>query len=119
MKIEQFWHNGANYQQTPNVSNLLPEDKIIELYNWARDTRKPIETVQLHQTYFGPPVISITAVTPSEIEGRQTTTSRTFLVSLKDVTGELVSALRPFFNAENLEVLEVDKLSIHSEKSRR
>lgn len=120
MKIEQFRHDGANYEQTDGVSALLPEDKIIELYNLNRETRKPIEIVQLHQTYYSAPVISITTVQPTTTKddtGRETTQTHTFLISLKELTSELVSALRPFFHGK-MEPLEIGNISISTAENR-
>lgn len=117
MKIEQFRYgpkpnSGLHYEQTNGVSTLLPEDKIIELYNLGKDTHKPIEIMQLHQTYFGPPVISISFVEPTTDDmGRETTQNHTFLISLKDITNELLSALRPHFR-NGLEPLEIDKFTV-------
>lgn len=122
MKIEQFRYNGANYEQTDGVSTLLPEDKIIELYNLGKETRKPIEIVQLHQTYFGPPIISISFIEPTlDNNGRQTIENQTFLISLKEITNELLSTLRLHIhnNAEKLEPLEIDKFTISQSKESR
>ena len=109
MRIEQFRYNGANYEQTKGVSALLPEDKIIELYNLGKETRKPTEIVQLHQTYFGAPVISITFAQPAKDDnGRDTTQNHTFLISLKEVTKQLLYILRFYaYNDEKLETLEI------------
>lgn len=120
MSIEQFrygpkTHIGLQFEQTDGVSQLLPEDKIIELYNIGGQTRKPLEIVRLHQTYFGPPVITVTFVQPAmDDNGRDTVTNRTFLISLQDITNMLLTALRPFGQkeTEKLEPLEIGEFTI-------
>jgi hypothetical protein len=121
LRVEQFYYgpkpnSGLQYEQTSGVSTLLPEDKIIELYNIGDQTRKPIEVVQLHQTYFGPPIISVTFAEPTvDDTGRNTMRNRTFLISLKEITNELLHTLRPLSNLpleQKLEPLEIDKFTI-------
>lgn len=122
LKIHQLQYAPTgSYQQTDGVSTLLPEDKLIELYNIGNQTRKPMEVVQLHQTLYGAPIISVTYAAPTtDDKGRETTFNRTFLISLKDVTAMLVAALRPYFHVEpeKLEPLEIDQFAAHSKNSR-
>jgi hypothetical protein len=123
LKIHQLQYAPTgSYQQTDGVSALLPEDKLIELYNLGNQTRKPMEVVQLHQTLYGAPIITVTYAAPTidDGTGRETTFNRTFLISLKDVTAMLVEALRPYFHVEpeKLEPLEIGKFTVHSKTSR-
>ena len=100
MNIEQFSYGpkgntGLTYEQTAAVSTLLPESKIIELYNIGERTRKPIKDIQLHQNLMGEPVISVTYAGPThDKQGRATTYNHTFLISLKPLTQELSTLLQ-------------------------
>jgi hypothetical protein len=121
LKIQQLQYAPTgSYEQTDGVSALLPEDKLIELYNIGNQTRKPMEVVQLHQTLYGAPIITVTYAAPTtDDKGRETTFNRTFLISLKDITNELVEALRSYFHVdlENLEPLELDKFTVSPHKN--
>jgi hypothetical protein len=93
------------FEETKGASALLPEDKIIELYN----LHKPTENIQLHQPYCGSPVISITYVEAvMDDKGRETTQNRTFLISLRDLTNDLVPLLRTHVYDEKVEPLKLE-----------
>ena len=123
MKVEQIRYDSNSkplQSQTSGVSTMLPEDKIVDLYTLGRHTRKPLETVQLHQTVYGAPIISLTFASPAnDGKGRDSSYNRTFLVSLKDVTASLLEALRPFSQDKigRLEPLRIGKLTIHHANS--
>jgi hypothetical protein len=110
MKIEQFRYgpkdnSSMQFEETKGASALLPEDKIIELYN----LHKPTENIQLHQPYCGPPVISISYVEATmDDKGRETTQNRTFLISLRDITNELLVLLRDYVHTEKVEPLNLE-----------
>lgn len=116
MKVERLRSSdGAGFQQTSGVSSLLPESKILELYNIGANTRKPRVETHLHQLGYGSPVISITFAAPAfDSEGRNTTMNSTFLVSLMEVTQHLERALTPFYRdvAETLEPIEIGEFTV-------
>jgi hypothetical protein len=120
LKIERMRSDdGTGFRKTNGVSKLLPEYKIIELYNIGNNTRKPITETHLHQPSFGAPVISITYAAPTfDSKGRETTMNHTFLISLRDITVELEKTLIPFFEDKGeVKPLELAKLSIIRDSS--
>ena len=107
MKIHSY-HYGANYDlnTSPQLGQIIDEDKIRELYSIPGNLRKTTEIQNIYQTPRGL-VLAVTRIEPSQsIDNRATTTNKTYFVSLTDIAEDIKTLMNqsPQFPLKTLNV---------------